>query len=135
MKILQIFNKTPNNRKFNYTPRFYNPEEEERRERIARIEKEVAEAEKIELPERPQDPLAHRARIQGAFRQAREKNGPSPDTSATMLRLGILLILTVGLIMYLQFGKPVLYALALVLIPLYLYSKFRGSKKSSGSQK
>ena len=44
MKFIQLFGKTPNYKKFAFTPRFYNPEEEERQQRESRIRKELAAA-------------------------------------------------------------------------------------------
>ena len=41
MKFLQIFTKIPNYKKFGYTPRHYDPKEEERKERELRIQKEL----------------------------------------------------------------------------------------------
>jgi hypothetical protein len=139
MKLFQIFNKTPNSKKFNYNPRFYNPEEEERQERLRRIENELnAEQATVEAQKAtPSEPdLGHRARIHGSFARARQANGNSApgsqQTSPTLLRFGILLVLTVGLIGYLQYGTPAIYGIFLVLIPLFLYLKFRKlSKKDS----
>jgi Flp pilus assembly protein TadB len=135
MKFLQIFSKTPNYKKFNYAPRFYNPEEEERKERNRQIALEVEAANhakeqslRQEEGKPAEDIYAYRARMQGAFRSSRigQKQGEAKsDTSATMLRFAILLVLTVGLILYLQFGTVALYGLAVVFIPLYIFSKFR----------
>jgi Flp pilus assembly protein TadB len=139
MKFLQIFSKTPNYRKFNYAPRFFNPEEEERKERNRRIALEVQEQKHVaEAQPEAQDALsssdslyAYRDRMHGAFRSNRvsQKQAVKSDRSATMLRLLILLILTVGLILYLQFGTIALYGLAAIFIPLYIYSKFRNLTK------
>jgi hypothetical protein len=133
MKLLQIFNKTPNYKKFNYAPRFYNPEEEERQERIRRIQQEVDSAKAEELAEKNKSAgldLNYRDRIHGSFSKARQANGNSErgavnSTSPALLRMTILLVLTVGFIGYLQYGKIALYGIALVLIPIFLYLKFR----------
>ena len=127
MKFLQIFNKTPNYKKFNYTPRFYNPDEEEMKERISRIEQEVNAAKASERS--GESDFTHRDRIHGSFAKARKANGNPPagasSQSPTLLRLAILFILTVGFIGYLQYGLPAIYAIALVLVPIYLYMRFR----------
>jgi hypothetical protein len=130
MKFLQIFNKTPNYKKFNYMPRFYNPEEEEMKERISRIEHELNSAKeqpKETLPNADKD-LAYRERIRGSFAKARQANGSTPSStgaSPLLLRFTILLVLSVGFIGYLQYGMPALYGIALVLIPIFLFLKYR----------
>lgn len=132
MKFLQIFNKTPNYKKFNYSPRFYNPEEEEMKERVSRIEQEM-KAEKARSVDVTADngsgQVSHRERIHGSFAKARKANGNPPagasTHSPTLLRMAILLILTVGFIGYLQYGLTAIYGIALVLIPIYLYMRFR----------
>jgi uncharacterized membrane protein len=127
MKFLQIFNKTPNHKKFSFTPRFYDPQEEERTEREARIRKELEE-EKVDT-EKIAEEYGYRQRIAGSFRTSKKTANVQSDPSSTMLRLIILLILTVGLIAFLQFGKMALYGVAIVFIPLYLYLKFRKFKR------
>jgi hypothetical protein len=132
MKFLQIFNKTPNYKKFNYNPRFYNPEEEEMKERISRIQQEINASKS-----QPDEPAAegdntnasYRERIHGSFAKARRANGNPPagvsTQSPALLRMGIILILTVGFLGYLQYGLNAIYGIALVLIPIYLYMRFR----------
>lgn len=127
MKFLQIFSKTPQHKRFNFAPRFYDPQEEERKERELRIQKELEQ--KTVEPEKVSSEYGHRERIAGSFRTAKKTAGTQSDPSATMLRLFILLILTVGLIAFLQFGKVALYGLAFVFIPFYLYLKFRKLKR------
>jgi hypothetical protein len=139
MKLFQIFNKTPNYKKFNYNPRFYNPDEEEKQERLRRVESELnAEKAKFqaEHAEPSQGDLGYRARIHGSFARARQANGNAApgtqQTSPTLLRFGILLVLTVGLIGYLQYGSVAIYGIFMVLIPLFLYLKFRKLSKKEG---
>ncbi|MBL7866183.1 MAG: hypothetical protein JNK10_15005, partial [Cyclobacteriaceae bacterium] len=43
MKFPQIFIKTPSHKRFNFTPRFYEPQVEERKEREERIRQELEE--------------------------------------------------------------------------------------------
>jgi hypothetical protein len=128
MKFLQIFNKTPNHKKFNYTPRFYNAEEEEMKERVQRIEREL----NVPTPqsEGEVNESDYRARIRGGFSRARQANGAGATTSSSssspiLLRFAILLILTVGFIGYLQYGLVAIYGIALLIIPIFLYLKFR----------
>jgi hypothetical protein len=101
MKFIQIFTKTPNHKKFSYSPRFYDPREEERKERESRIQKELAD--KAEEVQQSEEDYSHRQRIAGSFRQAKKTVTVQADPSASMIRLIIMLILTVGLIAYWEF--------------------------------
>jgi len=122
MKFLSVFTKTPKHQRFNYTPRFYDPVKEELEQRESRIKLEISR-EKGEINQ--QDLTGHRTRISGAFHAARKRNNPvSAGTNATMLRLGILLFITILLVAFLEYGRPALYSLFLV-IPFYLYLKFK----------
>ena len=136
MKLFQIFNKTPNYKKFNYAPRFYNAEEEERRDRYERIEKEVkAQEQDVDNGGSNPDLGSYRTRMQGSFSRARKANGLPENASVShapspaLLRMGILLILTVGFIGYLEYGRVVLYALAFLIIPVFLYVRFQKLNK------
>jgi hypothetical protein len=127
MKLPTLFNKTPNYKKFAYTPRHYDPLEEERKEREERIRKEIsAEQAKSNEEENLQ---GYRSRIAGSFRTAKKTATVQKDPSATMLRLVVLLVLTLGLIAFIEYGKAALYGVALVFIPFYLYLKFRKFKR------
>jgi Flp pilus assembly protein TadB len=129
MKFIQIFGKTPNYKKFAFTPRFYNPEEEERQQRESRIRKELKEAGQEEKV--VEEGYSYRQRISGSFRVAKKTATVQSDSSATMLRLVILLILAVGLIGFLQWGMTAIYVMALIYVPVYLYSKFRNLRKKN----
>lgn len=137
MKFLQIFNKTPNHKKFNFTTRFYNPQEEERQERERRIMLELEEQRAkgnliVENPDTADDEtFAHRKRIVGSFRTAKKTVTVQKDPSTSLLRLVIFTILTVGLIAYLQYGKEVLYIIMLLVVPLYLYWRFKSIPKKN----
>lgn len=124
MKFLQLFNKVPNYKRFDYTPRHYDPKAEERKERELRIKKEMM-AEKDPQKLNEDEEFGYRTRIAGSFRTAKKTVTPQSDPSSTMLRLIILLIITVGLFAFLEYGKIALVGVALVFIPLYLYLKFR----------
>jgi hypothetical protein len=122
MKFLSVFTKAPKHQRFNYTPRFYDPVKEELEQRESRIKLEIAREKGTAIPE---DLKGHRGRISGAFHAARKRSNPvSAGTNATMLRLGILLFIAIFLVAFLEFGKPVLYSLILV-VPFYLYLKFK----------
>ena len=124
MKFPQIFTRIPNYKKFGYTPRHYDPQEEERKERELRIKRELmSEQAQEELIE--EDKLGYRTRISGSFKNAKKTVTPQADPSSTMLRLIITLIITLGLIGFIEYGRIALVGVALVIIPFYLYLKFR----------
>ncbi len=124
MKFIQLFTKIPNYKKFGYMPRHYDPREEERKEREHRIRMELRKDEdKVEK----EDIIAqdYRTRISGSFRTAKKTVSPQADPSSSMVRLIITMIITVGLIGFLQYGRIALVGVALLIIPFYLYLKFR----------
>ena len=123
MKLPQLFTKTPNYKRFAYTPRHYDPLEEERKEREQRIRQEL----NLESGKQEQDESinGYRSRIAGSFKTAKKTVTVQRDPSASMLRLVILLVLTLGLIAFIEFGRIALYGVAFVFVPFYLYLKFR----------
>jgi Flp pilus assembly protein TadB len=123
MKIPSLFTKTPNYKRFAYTPRHYDPLEEERKEREERIRQELS----MESDKKADDNSIHgyRSRIAGSFRSAKKTATVQKDPSANMLRLAILLVLAVGLIAFIQYGTIALYGVALIIVPFYFYLKFR----------
>lgn len=124
MKFIQLFNKVPNYKRFGYVPRHYDPKEEERKERELRIKRELmSEEERGKLTQ--DEEHGHRQRITGSFKTAKKTVAPQADPSSTMLRLIITLIISVGLIAFLEFGRIALVGVALVIIPFYLYLKYR----------
>lgn len=120
MKILSLFTKAPQHQRFRYNPRFYDPVKEELKEREDRIKSEL-ERERGEVRQEPGD---YRSRIAGSFQAARKRSKPTTDTSATLIRLGILLFLTVLIVAYLEWGRTALYLLFLF-VPFYFYLKFK----------
>jgi hypothetical protein len=120
MKFLSLFNKTPQYQRFNYTPRFYDPQKEEMQERENRIKLEL-DRERGSVTESNGD---YRSRIAGSFQAARKRSKPGNGTNAIMLRLGVLLFLTIFIIAFLEWGKPALYSLFLF-VPVYFYLKFK----------
>ena len=118
MKFLSVFTKTPTHQRFNYTPRYYDPQKEEMKEREARIRREL----KLEQEKGPGD---YRSRISGSFQAARKRSKQSEGSlNATLLRFGIILFLVLFIMAYLQWGKVALYGFALF-IPFYLYLKLK----------
>ncbi|MBC7850781.1 MAG: hypothetical protein H7Y31_13655 [Chitinophagaceae bacterium] len=105
-------------------PRHYDPKEEERKERELRIQQELLSTQEREKRE-DDEKHAYRTRIAGSFKTAKKTVSPQSDPSSSMLRLIITLIITLGLIAFLQFGKIALVGVAFVIIPFYLYLKFR----------
>ncbi len=124
MKFPSLFTKTPNYKRFGYTLRFYDPQEEQRKEREERIRKELRLQETAETETQP-----YQSRIAGSFKVARKRSVRQSDPSSSLLRIIILTFLALWLIGYLQFGKPALYALVLF-VPFYLFLKFRKKDNS-----
>lgn len=129
MKFPQLFTKIPKHRRFDYTPRHYDPQEDERKEREFRIRQELAREGRVSENSPAEESYNYRARIAGSFKSAKRTSTPQKDPTANMIRLIITLILTVGLVGYLQFGKTALIVVAFVFIPFYLYLKFRRSRQ------
>jgi hypothetical protein len=126
MKLPTLFTKTPNYKRFAYTPRHYDPLEEERKEREERIRQELHLKEDTkDEKEQSNDSHGYRRRITGSFRTAKKTATVQKDPSANMIRLVILMVLTVGLIGFIEYGNVALYAVAGIFIPFYLYLKFR----------
>ena len=117
MKLPTLFNKIPKYKRFGYTPRHYDPLEEERKERESRIQRELSLGEENEITN------DYRTRISGSFRASRKSNVKSFDPSANLIRLIILTFLVVWIIGYLHYGSVAFYAL-LLFVPFYLWLKF-----------
>lgn len=127
MKLPQLFTKTPNYKRFAYNPRHYNPIEEERKEREERIRQELSQQQGEKQAD--ENLNAYRSRIAGSFRTAKKTVTVQRDPSATMIRLVILLVLTIGLIAFIEYGEVALYGIALIIVPFYLYLKFRNFRR------
>lgn len=120
MKIFSLFTKAPQHQRFNYIPRYYDPQKEEMKEREARIKRELKLEKEQEL-----DSGDYRSRISGSFHAARKRSKQSGESlGSNMLRFGIILFLVLFVIAYIQWGQPALYGFALF-IPFYLYLKFK----------
>lgn len=91
---------TPPSRKFRITPRFYDPDKDERDERERRIKEELG----IVDEKKPDSNKLYRPNIRGQFRQAQEGFAKSSEEGrkASNTRL-IVLILILTLIFYLFF--------------------------------
>lgn len=90
---------TPGTKKFNITPRFYDPDKEERDERERRIKEELGI-----VDEKKADGRIYRPNVKGQFRKAQEgfsKSSPGAR-KASNTRL-IILIMILSLIFYLFF--------------------------------
>lgn len=122
MKIPGIFTKSPKYHRFEYKPRYFDPKKEEHEEREARIRAEIAK-ENGEVHEQS-TPYDHRARMKGAFQSARKRAPKSSDEpNIALIRLGILLLITLLLVGFFQWGGKVVYALFLV-FPVWIYLRF-----------
>ncbi|GIV36681.1 MAG: hypothetical protein KatS3mg032_1060 [Cyclobacteriaceae bacterium] len=101
-------------------PRYYDPQEEERKDREARLRREVLEDEAAQNDQMG----GYRTRIAGSFRSARRMAPRQADFSAGMLRFVILLFLVLWLMLFIKFGVQSAYIL-LLFIPLYFFFKLR----------
>jgi hypothetical protein len=124
MKIISLFTKAPTHQRFSYRPRYYDPQKDEMREREERIRKELERERGLA----PTDEDGYRSRISGSFQAARKRSKPTAETSAVLMRLGMLLFMAILLVAFLQWGKLALYG-ALAVVPFYIYLKFKGFKK------
>ena len=79
------FIKLPGHKQFNYTPRYWDPEKEEREERIRQIKHEMG----IEVPSDPNRTTIRR----GAFRSAARKQKLKASRSSNIRLLVILAVL------------------------------------------
>lgn len=120
MKFLSLFTKAPQHQRFQYKPRYYDAQKEEMEERESRIRTELAR----ERGQAVEEAGGHRSRIAGAFQAARRRSNPSQSGTTIMIRLGALLFISVFLIAFITWGKPVLYSLFLF-IPVYFFLRFR----------
>ncbi len=121
MKFVSLFNRTPDNKKFSYRPRFYDQKAEERKEREDRIRRDLDREKGIETEANE----SYRSRIEGTFHAARRRsNKGKTELNAVLLRSGLLLFLTMFAIAFLTWGKDALYSL-FVFVPLYFYLKFK----------
>ena len=95
----------PGTKKFNITPRFYDPDKEEREERERRIKEELGI-----VDERVDDGRPFRPNIKGQFRRAQEGFSKSSEDArrASNKRL-IILIMILSLIFYLFFYSDFLF--------------------------
>ncbi len=125
MKIISLFTKAPQNQRFTYRPRYYDPSKDEMLEREERIKNEIAR-ERGTLKEN----AGYRSRIVGSFQAARKRSKPSAQPNAVIMRLGVLLFITLFIVAFMQWGKPALYG-AVIVIPIYLYLKFKTIKKKN----
>ena len=82
---LPRFIKLPGHKQFNYSPRYWDPEKEEREERIRHIKKEMG----VELPSDPNRSTIKR----GSFRQASRKTKVKATRSSNIRLVIILAVL------------------------------------------
>ena len=133
MKIPGLFVKSAKYHRFEYKPRYFDPKKEEHAEREARLRKELA----MENGETPADenPYDHRARMKGAFQSARKRSAPAAkgEPNYAIIRLGILLIISLLLVGFFQWGGKVVYALFLI-FPIWIYFRFFKKKESDDQE-
>lgn len=123
MKIISLFTKAPQHQRFTYKPRYYNPQQDEMREREERIRKELERERGLS-----ESDGNYKSRIAGSFQAARKRSKPAAETNAVLLRFGVLLFISLLLIAVFQWGKVALYG-GLAIVPFYLYMKFKDFRK------
>ena len=117
-KFPSLFGRIPRHQKFNFEPRFYDAQKEQREARFTRIKYETD-------PESAQITADDvKTRLAGSFKSARKlaKNNEA-GMSTTMMRLLINLLLVLLLIAWLQWGNVALYMLLLI-VPVYAWFRF-----------
>jgi len=94
---------TPKPKQFNFPPRFYDPDKEEREERVRRIKEEMG------IVEEKDTSGPYRPNIKGQFRQAKGWGSRSSEQArrSSNTRL-IILILILALIFYLFFYSDII---------------------------
>jgi hypothetical protein len=121
MKIPGLFTKSAKYHRFEYKPRYFDPKKEEYEAREERLRAELAR-EKGEAPEATA--YDYRTRIKGTFQAARKRSAPSSDEpNYAIIRLGILLLISLLLFGFFQWGGKVVYALFLI-FPIWIYLRF-----------
>jgi Flp pilus assembly protein TadB len=118
MKFPSLFGRTPSHHRFEYKPRYYDPQKEEREERDRRIREEL-QGRKEEITGEED----YRSRIKGSFRQAMRRAKPASETRAALIRLVVLMFITMFLIAYLTWGYVAIYSLFLA-FPVWIYFRF-----------
>jgi hypothetical protein len=118
MKFPTLFGKIPKYQKFNFTPRFYDADKEEREARERRIRRE------LEL-EKSDDVRGYQDRIKGSFHSARKRSqATSSDLRASIIRIALLLFMVILIMAFLQWGSVALYG-GFVIVPVYFWLKFK----------
>jgi len=118
MKFPTLFGKIPKYQKFNFEPRFYDAQKEEREERERRIRRELQQ-------EKTDDVTGYKDRIKGSFHSARKRSSvKSSELQASLIRIGLLLLMVILIIGFLQWGTVALYG-AFIIVPIYFWLKLR----------
>lgn len=108
------FIKVPRSKRFEMTPRYYDPVREEIKERTERIRREMNG-----------EDMGHHAQGRISFERKTE-----PVPHASLLQMLIAAVLGGGVVGWLFYGNDIFYALWLA-VPVYLYFRF---KKRSGAK-
>jgi hypothetical protein len=123
MKIPGLFSKSPKHHRFEYKPRYFDPKKEEHEAREERIRAELAR-ENGTRPQPSATPYDYRSRMKGTFQMARKRSAPSKDEpNLALIRIGILLLISLLLVGFFQWGGKVVYALFLI-FPVWIYLRF-----------
>ncbi|HMJ69985.1 MAG TPA: hypothetical protein VK508_13865 [Cyclobacteriaceae bacterium] len=121
MKIPGLFTKAAKYHKFEYKPRYFDPKKEEHEAREDRIRAEIAKEKGEALEPTTYD---YHTRMKGTFQAARKRSAPSSgEPNYAIIRIGILLLISLLLFGFFQWGGKVVYALFLI-FPIWIYLRF-----------
>jgi Flp pilus assembly protein TadB len=119
---LSLFAKTPAHQRFQFQPRYFDPQKEELDNRVERIKNQLAK-ERGEVAETTDNPSDYRSRMVGAIQAARKRNSKKGG-QVVIVRLAILLFLTLIIMAFITWGNQALYLL-IGIIPIYLWMRFK----------
>ena len=113
------FFRTAKNQTFRYEPRYYDPIKEDLNKRKKKIQADlVTERKSNELPD-------YARNISGAFGR---KTRSASYANTTLLQIIIMVMLTLTIIGWLQFGNQVFYTY-FIFMPVYLFFRFKRNQR------
>jgi hypothetical protein len=129
MKIPGMFSKSAKYHRFEYKPRYFDPKKEEHEAREERLRQEIAREKGINPEDAESTPYNYRARMSGAFQEARRRSSKSAsEPNVALIRIGVMLLIALLLVGFLTWGTKVVYSLFLI-FPIWIYLRFFKPKK------
>lgn len=111
----------PNNKKFTYEPRFYDPIKEEIDERTERIRREMESDASMTTQQR--------LKFKEEWKQASQRND-AEDKRSSISQMVFILLFSLTFVGYIFYGNNALY-IGLILIPLYIFLRVRQMRQNS----